>query len=127
MSWNQCMWRIFMSIQELGVFKLIFDQVLIDQIVRETNQYARTVMGDSKYENSEKLGTSDIYAYFGIMIMMGLVNVPCLHTTGGRTLYSTVQRLPIRYQEIGSWRYTSIFISQTMKLLSLIMMIAYAK
>ena len=61
-----------------GVFKLIFDQVLIDHIVRETNRYARTVMGDSKYENWEKLGTSDIYAYFGIMIMMGLVNLPCL-------------------------------------------------
>ena len=62
-----------------AVFKLIFDQVLIDHIVREINRYARTVMGDLKYENWEKLGTSDIYANFGIMIVMGLVNLRCLH------------------------------------------------
>ena len=34
---------------------------------------------DSKYEKWEKLGASDLYAYFGIMIMMGLVDLPYLH------------------------------------------------
>ena len=45
----------------------------------ETNRYARMVMGDSKYEKWEKLWASDLYAYFGIMIMMGLVDLPYLH------------------------------------------------
>ena len=33
-----------------GVFQLIFDRVLIDHIIEETNWYARTVMGESRYE-----------------------------------------------------------------------------
>ena len=62
-----------------GVFQLIFDRVLIDHIVEETNRYARTVMGESRYEKWEKIKADDIYAYFGIMIMMGLVELPSLH------------------------------------------------
>ena len=62
-----------------GVFQLIFDRVLIDHIVEETNRYAKTVMGESRYEKWEKIKADDIYAYFGIMIMMGLVELPSLH------------------------------------------------
>ncbi|XP_011410264.1 PREDICTED: piggyBac transposable element-derived protein 3-like [Amphimedon queenslandica] len=36
-------------------------------------------MGDSKYEKWEKFGASDLYAYFGIMILMGLVDLPYLY------------------------------------------------
>ena len=62
-----------------GVFQLIFDRVLIDHIVEETNRYAKTVMGESRYEKWEKIKADDIYAYFWIMIMMGLVELPSLH------------------------------------------------
>ena len=62
-----------------GVFELIFDQPLVEHIVQETNRYAKTVMGESKYEKWETIEVRDFYAYFGVMIMMGLVEFPSLH------------------------------------------------
>ena len=62
-----------------GVFELIFDRDFIDHIVVETNRYARTVMGEDRYRKWDKVEVDDMYAYFGIMIMMGLVELPSLH------------------------------------------------
>ena len=67
-----------------GVFELIFDQPLVEHIVRETNRYAKTVMGESKYEKWETIEVRDMYDYFGVMIMMGLVELPSLHDYGKR-------------------------------------------
>ena len=61
------------------VFKLIFDCDFIHHIVTETNWYARLVMEESRFEKWEKIEGEDMYAYFGIMIMMGLVELPSLH------------------------------------------------
>ena len=47
------------------VFQLIFDRVLIDHIVEETNQYARTVMGESRYEKWEKIEADDMSPTLG--------------------------------------------------------------
>ena len=52
---------------------------MVDHIVRETNRYAKSVMESSKYEKWEIIEVKDIYAYFGVMIMMGLVELPSLH------------------------------------------------
>ena len=62
-----------------GVFELYFDYDLIQYIVDETNRYACELMGEEKYEKWEELELNDMYAYFGIMIMMGLVSLPSLH------------------------------------------------
>ena len=62
-----------------GVFELIFDRDFIHHIVTETNLYARSVMGESRFEKWEKMQGEDMYAYFGIMIMMGLVELQSLH------------------------------------------------
>ena len=61
------------------VFELIFDRTLVQHLVTETNRYARSVMGDEKYDKWKKLGVNDIYAYFWVMIMMGLVDLPSIH------------------------------------------------
>ena len=57
-----------------GVFELIFDRDFIHHIVTETNLYACSVMGESRFEKWEKMKGEDMYAYYGIMIMMGLVD-----------------------------------------------------
>ena len=62
-----------------GVFELIFVRDFINHIVVETNRYARTVMGEDRYRKWDKVEADDMYAYFGIMIMMGLVELPSLH------------------------------------------------
>ena len=36
-------------------------------------------MGESKYEKWETIEVRDLYAYFGVMIMLGLVELPSLH------------------------------------------------
>ena len=61
------------------VFLEIFNHEIVDYIVQETNCYAHIVMGDARYEKWETVKREDIYAYFGIMVMMGLVDLPCLH------------------------------------------------
>ena len=61
------------------VFLEIFNHEVVDYIVQETNRYAHIVMGDARYEKWETVKREDIYAYFGIMVMMGLVDLPCLH------------------------------------------------
>ena len=61
------------------VFQLIFTETIVDYIVKETNRYASLVMGVSKFENWEKVNCDDLMAYFGIMIIMGLVDRPSLH------------------------------------------------
>ena len=61
------------------VFQLIFTDAIVDHIVKETNRYASLVMGASKYESCERVNRDDIMAYFGIMIVMGLVDRPSFH------------------------------------------------
>ena len=60
------------------VFMEIFNHEIVDYIVKETNRYARSVMGEVRYEKWETVKREDLYAYFGIMVMMGLVDLPCL-------------------------------------------------
>ena len=62
---------------------------ILEYIVQETNRYAHSVMGEERYEKWETVKRSDISAYFGIMIMMGLVHLPSLHDYWKRdTLYN---------------------------------------
>ena len=96
-----------------GLFRLIFDRVLIDHIVEETNRYARTVMGESRYEKWEKIKADDIYTYFGIMIMMGLVELQSLHDYWQRDPLFNCPAITERRPGTSSWRYISISILWT--------------
>ena len=60
-------------------FQLISTETIVDHIVEESNRYACLVMGESKYEKWERLKRDDIFAYLGIMVIMGLVDRPSLH------------------------------------------------
>ena len=61
------------------VFHLIFTETIVDHIFGESNRYACLIMGESKYEKWERLKRDDIFAYLGIMVIMGLVDRPSLH------------------------------------------------
>ena len=61
------------------VFRLIFTADIVEHIVIETNRYAQRIMGAAFYEKWERVRPADIFAYFCIMVMMGLVQLPNLH------------------------------------------------
>ena len=63
----------------LEVFQLFFTSAMLDLIVEETNRYALSCMGEQKYQLWNTISHDDIKAYFGSMILMGLVRLPSLY------------------------------------------------
>ena len=63
----------------LEVFQLFFTSAILDLIVEETNRYALSCMGEQKYQLWNTISNEDIKAYFGSMILMGLVHLPSLY------------------------------------------------
>ena len=55
------------------VFRLFFTPAILEYIVTETNRYARLDMGEERYRKWDIITTEDLIAYFGIMIVMGIV------------------------------------------------------
>ena len=62
----------------LQVFRLFFTPAILEYIVTETNRYARLEMGEERYRKWDIITTEDLIAYFGIMIVMGMVRLPAL-------------------------------------------------
>ena len=61
------------SIKE--IFFLFFTSTIMDLIVVETNRYATTCIGDSW----EPITPEELCAYFGFMMLMGLVKLPSIY------------------------------------------------
>ena len=62
----------------LDAFLLTFTPDLIAMIVRESNRYAREVMGEKKYTSWEPMTDTELRAYLGFSILMGIVHVPAV-------------------------------------------------
>ena len=63
----------------LDVFSHFFTDELIDEIVKQSNLYASHVMGNEKYNEWDKITVSDLKAYFGFYILMGINHLPSIH------------------------------------------------
>ena len=59
------------------VFELFFTESICVYIVEQTNMYAREVLGE-KYDSWDKVTVGELRAYFGFMLLMGLVSLPAL-------------------------------------------------
>ncbi len=59
------------------IFFLFFTDELLTGIVTETNRYARLCLKE-KYDSWEIITLEEIKAYFGLMIIMGIVKLPAL-------------------------------------------------
>ena len=46
--------------------------------MEQSNLYAKQVMGDIKYKSWTKITVEEIKAYFGFMLLMGMVPLPSL-------------------------------------------------
>ena len=62
----------------LETFFLLFTRDLIQYIADQTNLYAQQCMGPEKYADWTKVTPEEINAFFGFMILMGLVQLPAL-------------------------------------------------
>ena len=58
---------------ELGVFTLFFTDEICKTITEQSNLFAEQVLGD-KYVEWEKITVEELRAYFGFMVLMGLVS-----------------------------------------------------
>ena len=61
----------------LNVFGLFFTDEICEYIVAQTNLYAEQVLGE-KYSEWEKVTVEELRAYFGFMVLMGVVSLPAM-------------------------------------------------
>ena len=89
----------------IDVFELFFSEDLQEAIVKESNRYAKEVMGDEKYKSWTPITVEELKAFFGFSILMGVNHVPSLDD-----YWSRDQRL--RYAPIADriprWRFREI-------------------
>ena len=62
----------------LGTFRLFFTVALMSTVVEQTNLYARQVLGDNGVGNWTDVTESDILAFLGFAILMGINQLPSL-------------------------------------------------
>ena len=68
---------VAISKSPLEVFQLFFTPELLDMIVRETNRYAKQVMGEEKYK-WRKMDVAELKALIGFKILMAMNNLPSI-------------------------------------------------
>ena len=60
------------------MFLLFFSMGIMELIVNQTNLYASQVMGPEKFAAWEQVTVTELKAYFGFMILMGINKLPAL-------------------------------------------------
>ena len=60
------------------VFLLFFSMGIMEVVVNQTNLYASQVMGPEKFAAWEQVTVTELKAYFGFMILMGINKLPAL-------------------------------------------------
>ena len=59
-------------------FELLFTPAFLDNIVEQSNEYAKEVMGEERYSSWEKITTEELKACLGVCILMGINHLPAL-------------------------------------------------
>ena len=70
--------RMILPDSPLGVFQLFFTMKVIEMIVEQTNLYAYQCTGNTSFEAWQKVTAAELEAFFGFMILMGIVRLPSL-------------------------------------------------
>ena len=108
--------RVILPDSTLGIFQLFLTMEVIEMIVEQTNLYAYQCMGDTAFEAWQKVTAAELEAFFGFMILMGIVMIPLYWITGRMASSSTTFQLPAESPEIGSLICRSIFTLPTILL-----------
>ena len=62
----------------LDVFRLFFSPELIEEVMEQTNRYAREVMGPERYAEWTEVTTQELEAFMGFNFLMGLNPKPSI-------------------------------------------------
>ena len=62
----------------MEVFDLFFTPDLMEEIVKQSNEYAKVVMGPDKYDRWTKITVEEFKAFLGFSILMGINHLPSL-------------------------------------------------
>ena len=62
----------------LAAFLLTFTPTIASVIVRESNKYAREIMGEERFQKWEQISEKELRAYLGFSILMAIAHVPAL-------------------------------------------------
>ena len=62
----------------IDTFDLMFTLDLLDDMVEQTNLYAKEVMGEEKFNSWCKVTREELRAYLGFCILMGINHLPAL-------------------------------------------------
>ena len=65
------------NIRIVDLFRMFFTTALMAEIVKQTNIYARAILGEGTV--FEEVKEADIWAFFGLCIMMGYHQLPAIH------------------------------------------------
>ena len=60
------------------IFELFFTPAIMQDIVNESNRYAKQMMGDDKYQEWTPMTVPELKAYFGFCILMGITKLPAI-------------------------------------------------
>ena len=92
----------------LGIFRLFFTTSLVGLIVRETNEYARLVLGERAQEKWTDVTEEDIWAFLGFALLMGINRLPQLHlywNTNPAFHYLPIAERITRDRFMSIWRF----------------------
>ena len=67
------------SSEPIDIFRLLFTDYLLDDIVHQTNLYAAQVMDEHQVVKWVEVTIEEILAYFGFCILMGIVKLPSIN------------------------------------------------
>ena len=90
----------------IDVFELFFSDDLQIEIVRESNRYAKQVMGDQQYQSWTPITVDELKAFFGFSILMGVNHLPSLDDYWSRE--KRLRYAPIA-DRIPRWHFQEIF------------------
>ena len=68
--------RFIVSTEPEDIFAYLFTDALLDEIVLQTNRYAKEQMDPLKYNKWETISAQEMRAYLGFCILMGMVKLP---------------------------------------------------
>lgn len=62
----------------VGIFRLFFTASILEYITEQTNLYASQCMSTEEFQSWEIVTVAELEAFFGFMILMGIVQLPSL-------------------------------------------------
>ena len=96
------------STSPIEVFDLFFTPDLMDEIVKQSNTYAKTVMGPEKYDKWTNITVDELKAFLGFSILMGINHLPSLNDYWSRDPHLRYAPVADRFREVSRYLHDTL-------------------